>query len=862
MTKKQYDLKTILSNRAYRAVANYSAPALSNGAPNPNYGLDAMALIGKIAYDEKYQTTSLDDVVESFHNLADPTFINLADEWGATYQAKNKIADNLGAYADGKFNSFSLKGQPSNLSYLSFPLRGNRMSADKNFTNHPFPFGWETMKNGLEKTLNIKIAEGSSLQDAPNNMFEKLLSPAVRVKGTNSVLLSQTFNGAKLSEAEKFLAVVDVINHENAKKLLSEDKALAQEFKNLDAATARQILYAGQITADMFSALAANLGAENHKQIENALRLELCGVLANLADKSFVNTKLYACVATKMAASILNQLQFDCKSIVAHRAAMGITYVDDLYPNSKDFITEQPNLKVVMFGRTINNAFKLENNQVKFIGNSAAFDALQPNAQFVKTQDEIGQALSGDSLFVAHSQNVQEEDIVWIPEAQPDGSLPTEIDWIPEDPEPEDAPEVEINQFDILKIKALEDHYDLPLPAATEPTAENAQEAILLPPVQEAKPKMRSLADLVAETRVARRDAEMFAKPAAKTTTQTKLFGDDYAPTVVKPLEQNPQVETQQTTLSEYEEKAYLDLRPLVENMPVVERSILNADMKDFDLSKTPIFEAQTTEKTTEESAKEITTTQHTKSIKVARKNTVRNLIGYGKSPLADVKANIEAQKLANAPKYKISLPETFKNALKQNDFSSMQMQHMMGVLYKGLEKKEIFVGPKTPNATKKFAYYALSEEVAKKYNKKLSNIFWYFEGDNVIAKKRAKKLKFAVDFADYLAEENQVALNAKKLAYVANHKEYLENEEKNARIARVRAKMKEWQENNAKKKIAAAVATANALKAQVETTEEIANETENTPAKISKRKTTSNPRLKNSGKVLHVWKDGHYDYV
>ncbi|MBR3790622.1 MAG: hypothetical protein IKK20_02330, partial [Clostridia bacterium] len=308
--------------------------------------------------------------------------------------------------------------------------------------------------------------------------------------------------------------------------------------------------------------------------------------------------------------------------------------------------------------------------------------------------------------------------------------------------------------------------------------------------------------------------------------------------------------------------KTYLDLRPLIENVPVVERSILNADMKDFDLSKTPIFETQTTEQTTEESAKEITTTQHTKSIKVARKNTVRDLIGYGKSPLAEVKKNIAAQKIANAPKYKISLPETFKNALKQNDFSSMQMQHMLGVLYKGLEKKEIFVGPKTPNATKKFAYYALSEEVAKKYNKKLSNIFWYFEGDNVIAKKRAKKLKFAVDFADYLAEENQVALNAKKLAYVAKHKEYLENEEKNARIARVRAKMKEWQQNSAKKKIANAVATANALKAQVETTEEIANETENTPAKISKRKTTSNPRLKNSGKILHVWKDGHYDYV
>ena len=757
MTKKQYDLTTILSKRAYKAVANYSAPVLSNGAPNPNFGLDAMALIGKIAYDEKYQTSSVNDVIEAFHNLADPTFINLADEWGATYQAENKIFETIGTDADEKFNSFSLKGQPSNLSYLPFPLRGNRMSADKNFDNYSVPFGWENMKIDLEETLNIKIAEGSSLQDAQNNMFQKLLSPAVRVKGTNSVLLSQIFNGAKLSEAEKFLAVVDVINHENAKKLLSEDKALAQEFKNLDAATARQILYAGQITADMFAALAANLGAENHKQIENALRLELCGVLANLADKSSVATKLYAKVATTMTDSILNQLQSDRKNIVDHRVVMGITYVDDLYPNSKDFITEQPNLKVLMFGRTINDAFKFENNQVKFIGNSAAFDLLQPNAQPVKApaKDVVQSAKPADAVSIVAPQSAQEEDIVWIPEDQPDGSLPTEIDWIPEDLEPEDAPQVEINQFDVLKIKALEDRYDLPLPAASAPEAENAaesvQEAILLPPVQETKPKMRSLAGLVAETRVARRDAEMFAKPAAKTTTQTKLFGDDYAPTAAKPLERNPQVETQQTTLAEYNEKTYLDLRPLIENVPVIDRSILNADMKDFDLSKTPIFEAQTTEKITEENVKEITTTQRKKSIKVARKNTVRDLIGYGKSPLADVKKRIQ---------------------------------------------------------------------------------------------------------------ENEYKTNAKKLAYVVNHKEYLEQEKQNERYARVRAKIKAWQQNNAKQKIANAVATASALKAQIETTEEAANETENAPAKISKRRSSSTPRLKNSGKVLHIWKDGHYDYV
>ena len=854
MTKKQYDLEKILSKRAYKAVANYSAPVLSNGAPNPNYGLDAMALIGKIAYDEKYQNASANDVIETFHNLADPTFINLADEWGSTYQAENEMVKNIGTYANGKSNSFSLKGQPSNLSYLPFPLRGNRMSADKNFTNHPFPFGWETIKNDLEKRFGVNIVEGESLQPQ-NNAFETLLSPAVRIKGANKVLLSQTFNGAKLSDAEKCMAIIDLISHENAKNLLNEDKALAQEFKNLDATTARQILYTGQITADMFAALAPNIGAENHKQIENALRLELCGILASLKDKSSAFIKLYARVAEKLTQTLLGQLHQSTSNIVVSRANMGISYIDDLYPNSKDFITQQPNLKVVMFGRTINDAFKFENNQVKFVGNSAAFDALQPDAQFVKApaKDDVQKAPAIDPLFASAPQPVQEEDIVWIPEDLPDGSLPTEIDWIPEDPEPEDAPEVEINQFDVLKIKALEDHYDLPLPAASAPVAESAQEAILLPPVQEAKPKIRSLADLVAETRVARRDAEMFSKPATKTTTQTKLFGDDYAPTAAKPFEQNPQVETQQTTLSEYEEKTYLDLRPLIENIPVIERSILNADMKDYDLSKGPIFETQTTEKTAEQTK----IVEHKKSIKVKRKNTVRNLIGYGKSPLADVK---ESQKLANAPKYKITLPQTFKDARKQNNFSSMQMQHMLGVLYKGIQKNEIFVAPKSPNSTK-IAYFAHSEEIAKKYEKKLHSIFWYFEGDNVIAKMRAKKLKFAVDFAEYLAEENQVALNAKKLAFVADHKEYLENEEKNARIEKVRAKMKAWQQNNAKQKIATAAFTANALKAQVETTEEIANETENPPAKISKRKTNSNPRLK-KGKVLHVWKDGHYDYV
>lgn len=812
MTKKQYDLKTILSNPAYEEVARYRTPSFANGAPNPNFAVDAMALIGRMAYDKAYPVHNLDAVVGRFQNLADPTFINVASDWGTTYVAKNEMAG-VNEYVDGKFNSFSLKTKFSNLSYLPFPLRGNRMSADKNFANHQISNGWESLKAELESTLKIKIAEGSSLQDAQNNAFEKLLSPAVRVKGTNSVLLSQIFNGANLSDSEKFLAIIDLISHENAKKILSEDKELIEEFKNLDDGTARQILYAGQITADMFASLATNLGAENHKQIENALRLELCGVLANLKDKSSYATKLYADVASKMTNQLLGQLHQNTSNIVENRKAMGISYVDNLYPNSKDFIAQQPNLKVVMFGRTINHAFVLENNQVMFVGNSPAFDVLAPEtkvAQKQTTSTKVEDLLSDQSMFFAQPQPQQEEEIFWIPEDQPDGTLPTEIDWIPED-----NPETEIDEFDRLKIKALEDHFNLPLPAGDNKTAESTQEAILFPPVQDkpqvialppvqepvkkAQPKMRSLASLVAQTQVARRDAEMFGKTTTnattnattktttKTTKQTKLFDDDYVATPTKAVEQKPQTVTLQTTLGDYEEKTYLDKRPLIENVPVINRSILHEDMKDFDLSKGPIFEAQTTEETKEETPSKTTTIQRKKTIKVERKNTVRNIIGYGKSPLEDVKKHIQ------------------ENEYKKN--------------------------AKDLKFVKTHAKFLAQEKSRQD---------------------RADALKYVSTHAEYLADQNQGIAGAKKLAFVADHKDYLDEEAKLARIERVRAKMREWQVNNAKQKIAQAVANATALKEKVE----------NAQPKISKRKKTSGQRLKPKGPTLHVWKDGHYDFV
>lgn len=800
MTKKQYDLKTILSKDAYDAVQSYCTPAFANGNANTNYAVDALALIGKIAFDNAYPTQNADDVVAKFHNLADPTFINVFDDWGATYVAKNEMAG-VNEYIDGKFNSFSLKTKASNLSYLPFPLRANRMSADKNFTNYSIPFGWEDVKTALEKNFSVKIAEGSSLQDAQTNMFEKLLSPAVRIKGTNKVLISQAFNGAKLSDAEKCMAIIDLISHENVKKLLSEDKALANDFKNVDATTARQILYASQITADMFASLATNLGAENHKQIDNALRLELCGVLANLKDKSAVSLKLYAKVAEKMTNQLLGQLHQNTSNIVENRKAMGITYIDNLYPNSQDFIAQQPNLKVVMFGRTINNAFKLENNQVMFVGNSPAFDVLAPNAKDAQkqtTSTKVEDLLSDQSMFFAQPQPQQEEEIIWIPEDQPDGTLPTEIDWIPED-----NPETEIDEFDMLKIKALEDHFNLPLPAGDNKTAESTQEAILLPPVQDkpqvialppvqepvkkAQPKMRSLASLVAQTQVARRDAEMFGKTTTKTTKQIKLFNDDYVATPTKAVEQKPQTVTLQTTLGDYEEKSYLDLRPLIENVPVINRSILHEDMKDFDLSKGPIFEAQTTEETNEETPSKTTTIQRKKTIKVERKNTVRNIIGYGKSPLEDVKKHIQ------------------ENEYKKN--------------------------AKDLKFVKTHAKFLAQEKSRQD---------------------RADALKYVSTHAEYLADQNQGIAGAKKLVFVADHKDYLDEEAKLARIERVRAKMREWQVNNAKQKIAQAVANATALKEKVE----------NAQPKISKRKKTSGQRLKPKGPTLHVWKDGHYDFV
>ena len=111
----------------------------------------------------------------------------------------------------------------------------------------------------------------------------------------------------------------------------------------------------------------------------------------------------------------------------------------------------------------------------------------------------------------------------------------------------------------------------------------------------------------------------------------------------------------------------------------------------------------------------------------------------------------------------------------------------MLKVLYNGVESKELFIASMATDASKN-AYFASTKETAKKYNVLLNKIYWNYEYWRIKQQKNqakeakklkenAKELQFVVDYADYLAEQNQVLVNAEKLAFVANHAAYIEQE-------------------------------------------------------------------------------------
>lgn len=418
MAKKQYDLKQILSNEAYKDVETYLSPKLSNGEDNVFYGVDGFAMAGL----KGYQSVGISKVVQMLQNLADPKFINLRETWGDNYAETNKLVENVAAYADGKHNAFALQNNESNLAYLSMPLAGNRMSASRGYENLPLQGTWAGIKANLESTLGTKIIEDANLEialekkNAQNSdeitlikkekgvlgtvksAAKKLLSPAVLIKNkvtgqetsTSNVankfdacLVSRTFRDQELSDAEKFLSVVDAFNHENVKVFVKKDKYIKKLLNGVDDVSKRKMLYAAQVTADLFAALASNLGTENHKQIENALKLEVAGVLGSLEDKSYNATRIYALVSECLTAALLKDLNLNPKTIVENRRAMGINYVDEFEKdsNGNTFYT----LEQVMFGRTINKSFSLKQNAAVFTGESPVFAALQPFAEEVQT---------------------------------------------------------------------------------------------------------------------------------------------------------------------------------------------------------------------------------------------------------------------------------------------------------------------------------------------------------------------------------------------------------------------------------------------------------------------------------------------
>ena len=94
MAKKQYNLKQILSNEAYKDVETYLSPKLSNGEDNVFYGVDGFAMAGL----KGYQSVGISKVVQMLQNLADPKFINLRETWGDNYAETNKLVENVACF--------------------------------------------------------------------------------------------------------------------------------------------------------------------------------------------------------------------------------------------------------------------------------------------------------------------------------------------------------------------------------------------------------------------------------------------------------------------------------------------------------------------------------------------------------------------------------------------------------------------------------------------------------------------------------------------------------------------------------------------------------------------------------------------
>ena len=161
-----------------------------------------------------------------------------------------------------------------------------------------------------------------------------------------------------------------------------------------------------------------------------------------------------------------------------------------------------------------------------------------------------------------------------------------------------------------------------------------------------------------------------------------------------------------------------------------------------------------------------------------------------------------------------MSLPKEFYRAQVNDNARTPMVQELENVLTYAMKRGKVFVEP------------TLADKSLNIFFTKAQNHYYVMRNK-----------------IDAICKKYHIATPTEQLAFVASHAKFL---------AKEKAQKLQAQEE-AKAAIEKAVTNANALKAETEKKEE--------QSKISKRKTNSNPRLK-KGKVLHVWKDGHYDYV
>lgn len=391
----KFNLKSILSENTYNILLNY----VDNGE-------DGVSSLCSIAYDsEGKQTLAFNkskkpsEVASMLQALADPEYANIREYWGKKvsrmpYQANQ----NLPFYIGENYNSFALKARPVQIGFLRFPLVKNYMEADSIPKYDDFP-NYDATKKLIAEKMKLNILEIEN--NAPNVQYKlirkggkllgKILNPIVffvntgwpfaapmdkaikaRLKVNGAARLNlfvcQKFNGTKLSNPDKLVAILDDLSKDI--NILYAKKFSKQEgfSKNSEL---NKMVYASQILTDIFISLAFNMSPENNKKIDNSLRLQFSNVLASMEDNpkalEFVSRLAFASTST-----ILKNLGLGLENITNTRARIGVTYVQT-----------PKNLADVMFGATKNSHFHKQDKDVVYTGVSPLYEKVGSKAKII-----------------------------------------------------------------------------------------------------------------------------------------------------------------------------------------------------------------------------------------------------------------------------------------------------------------------------------------------------------------------------------------------------------------------------------------------------------------------------------------------